>query len=291
MPNVVIVSAAGDQNRAIAERFVAAGWRVTGLTRDPAREALIREVGAEPVTVDPADDAGLEAALGGHDVIVFTSPADYRDGVRETLASRFAKAARRAAIRRAVVNTAAAVIPASGPNAGSLRAVADAFADALPETVVLEPTVYLDNISAPWMINKAITADTLFYPQPAHAHLSWLTHRTLGDFAVAGATRDDAIGQRFEIGGSEAFDGAALAAAFSRAVGRPLRYQPLPLDAFAANLNATFGPPAGDRIAENFRWLEDHPNAMRVDGTAATRLNVKPEPFDDWAARQAWPSP
>lgn len=283
-----VTSATGDQGAAIARAFAAAGWRVIGLTRNPAQAPKVAATGAEPRPVDDEVPPALARALEGADTIVFTSPADYRDGVREGLARRYAEAAARAGVRRAVVNTAASVLPGSGPNALMLTAVMDAFQHALPEFTGLEPTIYMDNLAAPWMVQSALGSGKLRYPVPAHARVSWISHATLAAFALAAATSDAALGQRLPIGGPGALTGADVAAALSTALGRTLAYEAAPLSEFIATLNANFGSPAGERVTENIGWLEDHPDAMNVASDSARLLGVTPEPFEAWAKRQTW---
>lgn len=282
---VAVTGAAGDQAAAIATAFVEAGFETIGLTRDAARAAGVARSGATPMVVDDGDPAALSAALAGCDVLAFTSPADYRDGVREAMAARYAAALERAGVRRVVVNTAGSVFPGSGPNSVSLTAVIAAFEGA-SERVVIEPTIYMDNLAAPWMVDAALSGGTLTYSQPAAARVSWISHRTLGDYAVAAATRAQA-GLSVRIGGPAALDGNDLAAELGRALGRALAYVAGSPEVFARHLNASFGVPSGDRIVESIRWLERYPDAMNVP---AAGLGVTPEPFATWAKRQTWPS-
>ncbi len=289
---IAINSASGVQSKAIAERFLSAQWHVRGLSRDAAKFEAIAMTGVEPVIVDDRDVGSLARALDGAEVLVFTPPAsDMRDGVREALSERYAKAAVQAGIRRVVVNASEHVIDGAGASAAALKHCEEIFFAAIPETIALEPTVFLDNLTAPWVAN--FTNDIMSYPKPSHAQVTWISHKTLGDYVVAAAMirsdTENIWGQRFKIGGADTFDGPALATALGKAISRPLVYEAQSLDAFAANLNTAFGEPTGDRVAETYIWIEKHPGAMRVDDRAEKLFGVTPEPFADWAARQSWP--
>jgi len=137
--------------------------------------------------------------------------------------------------------------------------------------------------------NCAVVNDgVLAYPAPEGAPISWLSHKTLGDFFVAASEHDEAAGQTYHVGGPEALTSADLAGVLAERLGRPVTYSRIPLEGFAAGLNAAFGPPAGDRIASIYQQLEAHPQAMDAGQTAAHVLDVRAESFADFAARNDW---
>ena len=106
---------------------------------------------------------------------------------------------------------------------------------------------------------------------------------------VAGVIdRPASVGQTYDIGGSEALSGQALADILSAPVGRPLTYQALDLDQFAAGLNGAFGAPTGDDVADIYRHLSERPDALARDTSPWTEIGVEPESAAAWAARQTW---
>jgi nucleoside-diphosphate-sugar epimerase len=60
---VLVAGATGAIGRPVVRRLVAAGHRVSGLTRSPAKMALVKELGATPVLADALDAGWLEAAV------------------------------------------------------------------------------------------------------------------------------------------------------------------------------------------------------------------------------------
>jgi uncharacterized protein YbjT (DUF2867 family) len=283
MTRAVVTGAAGAQGAAIAEAFRRAGYEVVGLTRRPAPDR------PDLTAADTGDEDALARTLEGSDVLAFTSPIDHRPGERETLATRMARAAERAGVRRVVVNTAGAAPDGlDRPVANALRTVRQTFMEAAVPSAVIEPTVYKDNLLQPWAL-QALADGVLAYPALRQARISWISHASLGAFAVAAAERAVPGGRVFEIGGPEALTGDDVAERLSRAIGRPVRYEETPLDAFAAGLNAAMGAPAGDDIADYYRHLAGHPDALKRDGSAAAELGLRPEPMAAWSARQVWP--
>jgi uncharacterized protein YbjT (DUF2867 family) len=144
----------------------------------------------------------------------------------------------------------------------------------------------MDNLVAPWSL-PGILAGTLAYPASAGTRIAWLSHRSLAEAVVAAATAD-AAGRSIRIGGPEALSGTDLAAIIAAHLGRPVGYRQIPLEGFAAGMNAAFGAPAGDRIAELYAHLADNPETLADGAAGMAGLGVRPETFAAFVARSRW---
>lgn len=280
MPEVIaVLNAGGAQARAIARQLGAAGYTLRRLSRS---------AGPDLTRVDPESLDSLTAGLAGADGVVFTLPQDYRPGVRDAYAERVARAAEAAGVRRIVLNTAGPVYEDSDePVAVDLRRLRGVVQGGAVPVVTLQPTSFLDNLVEPWAAAPIVNDGVLAYPTPAGAAVSWISHDDLGRF-VAAAFRTDVTGRVFDIGGPEPIDPQRLTSAIGAALGRTVRYQEVPLESFAAGLNAAFGPPAGDHIAGLYRAMQTRPDAMARDPDGWAELGVQPESVEAWAARQPW---
>ncbi len=272
MPHVSLTGLGGAQQTAIAAAFRDAGWTVSGTSRTAQ--------GAHRANLETGE--GLDAVFAGADVVVFTIPQDYRPGSTLRMANAIATAARNTP--RVVLNAASRIVPSDLGVFANMRAVRDALSS-LP-LVTLEPTVYMDNLLAPWSL-PAILSGTLAFPTPPEVAVSWMSHRTLAQAVVAAATAPF-LGQSIRIGGPAAITGAQMAARLSSHLGQPVAYAPIPLPDFAAGLNAGFGAPAGDRIAELYAHLAAHPDMMADGAEGLAKLGVVGESFDSFVARQKW---
>jgi NAD(P)H dehydrogenase (quinone) len=272
MPHVTLTGLGGAQQTAIAAAFSAAGWTVSGISRTAH--------GAHRADLETGD--GLDAAFAGADVVVFTLPQDHTPGRTLRMAKALAQAARNTP--RLILNPASRIEASDLGIFANMRAVRDAL-QALP-LVTLEPTVYMDNLMAPWTL-PAILSGTLPYPAGPEVAVSWMSHRTLGQAVVAAATAP-VLGQSIRIGGPAAITGSDMAALLSKHLGREIAYAQTPLEGFAAGLNAGFGAPAGDRIAELYAYLADHPASMQDGAEGLARLGVTGETFAEFVARQTW---
>ncbi len=284
---VALLAVTGAQQTAIAARFRNAGWQVRGTSRKAALTAH-----GPTLVADPDTGEGLEAALAGADATVLTLPQDHRPGAMPRIAANVAAAARRAGVGQLVLNTAGTIDEqAEGPLFADMRASRQAVRQGGAPWVVLQPTVFMDNLLAPWSLPGIVEHGVLAYPAPEGARISWLSHRSLADYVHAAATRPEAAGRDIRIGGPEALTGEELCARLSERLGRTIRYQRIPLDGFAAGLDQAFGPPAGQRIASLYARLEAEPDAMAGDPASAVILGVTPESFAAFAARHAWSMP
>jgi NAD(P)H dehydrogenase (quinone) len=271
MTTIAITGTGGAQGAAIAAVVHAAGHRVLRVSRGDG--------GYE-------DPKKLAAHLAGVDSLIVTSPIDHREGVREAMMQTIAEASQLAQVKRIVFNSAASIFathdrPVS-KNLANLRSI---LLNGQTPTVVLEPTVYLDNIAAPWAI-EAMKQGILPYPAPRNARISWISHKTLAECAVAAALMPNLPAKiNLRIGGAAAMNGDELAQKIGVVMGRTVSYAESSLEEFASMLNGIAGAPAGDDIADYYRHLRDELNALARETNDATFLGVQPESVESWLAR------
>ncbi|HZG44921.1 MAG TPA: NmrA family NAD(P)-binding protein [Allosphingosinicella sp.] len=282
MNQVAVFHATGAQGHAIAEQVEAAGFAVRRLSG---------KAGPGLTHLHSADEAAIARALDGTSGAVFTVPQDYRDGAREAYAERVVRASERAGLARLVVNMGGPVYEdLDHPISHDLRRNRTIFESGFVSTVVLQPTTFLDNLRQDWAVGSIAQDGVLPYPTPGQARISWISHRSLGDFAAA-ALRAGTPAGRFRIGGPAPLTAFEVAEAIGRAAGRKVSFVEVPREQFAASLNAAFGAPAGDHIAALYEHLATDPEAAAIDPAEWAPLGVTPEAADAWAARHDWRVP
>lgn len=234
MPRVFIPAITGAQSTAIAGALRNAGWDVDGSSRSDAD--------------DPRDRAARA------DVLALTVPQDHSPDAMLKFVDNWVEAAKSGGIGRIIFNVGGTSGPEDAhPFFAELRAMEKRVAESGLHYVILRPTVYLDNLAAPWAA-EGLAAGTIAYPAAPNAEVSWMSHKTLGAWvaAVADGTAD---GETLAIGGPEPLTGDALANEIGAGLGRDLTYQPIPPAGFAQGMNAAMGAPAGDRLASIYAWL------------------------------------
>lgn len=280
----VVTGVNGAQQAAVAQAFADSGWTVRGTARAPDGKA-----GFEVRPADLHDASALRAAFDGADVVAFTLPQIHTPGAMTAMTEAVAEAAAAAGVARLIVNLGG-TMHEDGDDSFSMdlkAARAAALASAAPATV-LQPTVFMDNLLAPWIAPAIVGEGVLAYPAPVAARISWLSHRSLGAMVVATAAQPDLAGRELRIGGPEALTGDELAAILAAHLRRPVAYQRLPLAHFAAGIDQAFGPPAGERLASIYARLDVEPDAMAV--AADGELGVRAETFAAFVER-SFPRP
>jgi uncharacterized protein YbjT (DUF2867 family) len=262
------------------------GFKVRGLSNSGGPSAD----GIETIAVDLTSADNISRSVEGASVVVLTIPQDYRDGVRQRLTETVTAAAAKAGAERLVVNLGGTVFDGyDRPISTVLRDVREIARTGRTPAVSLEPTVYMDNLLAPWSLPSIVNQGVFAYPIRPELKLNWLSHDDLARFAVAAASSSSAIdGKSFRIGGPEAISGLEMARELTSHLGQTVQYAAVPLADFAAALNSKFGAPMGDDIADLYRYLHDNPDALARTPSDWAGLDVKPEAFRTWVARQDW---
>jgi NAD(P)H dehydrogenase (quinone) len=268
MPRAFIPAITGHQSAAVAEALREAGWNVSGSSR--------------------TDQHDLRDAAAGAELLVLTIPQDHRPGAMTGFVGHWVEAAQSRSIERIILNLGGTPGPAEEhPFFADLHSARAQVAQSGVPFVVLQPTVYLDNLAAPWA-RDALDAGMITYPAAPEAPVSWLSHRTLGAWvaAVAGGGAD---GRTIAIGGPKALTGAELAREIGRGLGRDLQYVPVAPSDFAQAMNAAMGEPAGDRLAAIYERHAREPQSMKVDPALAREYGVELEDAAGFAARALLP--
>lgn len=157
---------------------------------------------------------------------------DHNPNAMLTFVDTWVAAARDGGIGRIVFNVGGTPGPEDAhPFFAELRTMEKRVAESGIPYVILRPTVYLDNLAAPWAA-EGLAAGTIAYPAAANAEVSWMSHQTLGAW-VAAVADGKADGETLAIGGPEPLTGDALAHELSAGLGRNLSYQSIPPAGFA----------------------------------------------------------
>ena len=201
MPRVLVTGASGFVGAALIPRLQATGAQVRAFARAPERMAAagVDVGGLEVVTGDAVSGAGLDAALDGIEVAYFLihsmeSAGDVADGFASRdrrAAEAFARAARRAGVRRVVY--LGGLVPdayAASAHLASRLEVEQTLLDAAPEALALRASIVVGARSRSFRFLVRLVERVPVMPLPA-----WRDNRTqpidgrdVLAFLVAGAT-------------------------------------------------------------------------------------------------------
>lgn len=272
MSLILVYGASGAQGRPVAEQLLEAGHRVRLLVRRPDSVADLAARGAEVVRGDLADPDSLRAANANVDGVFLLLP--FFDA-QLLYAAHAIDAASTAGVRRIVWNTTGAIIPVRTGNPGvdlRLDALALLRASGIP-FAALQPTAYMENLLGPWTAPEVAAKDQLAYPIPNSVRLQWISHQDAAAFSVAAFEHLEEGEQLIEICGPETLTGEAMAAQFSAALDRTIRFRPMPPSEFGAVIDKVMGG-GGDAIAAFYESVHDNPAVMStaIDYAALQQL-------------------
>ena len=179
--NVLVTGVTGAIGAALAPRLIAAGHRVRGFARDPARVAVAGL--GDVVRGDAVTGAGLAGALDGIDVAYFLihsmeSAAQTANGgfaaADRRAAAQFASAARAAGVRRVVyLGGLVPREPHLSPHLASRLEVEEALLGAAPEAVALRASIVIGARSRSFRFLVRLVERVPVMPLP-----DWRDHRT-----------------------------------------------------------------------------------------------------------------
>ena len=276
---VLVYGASGVQAGATVDHLLAAGHVPHALTRSEAGAAALQKKGAVPVIADLADKGSIETATTDVDAVAFLVPA-FLDGDGEEIADIAINAAVEACVAMFVWNASGA-ISESETKASILGLIEQS---GLP-SVVLEPTTYMENWLGPWTAPSVVSRNELSYPVLADRKMGWIAASDVGALVVAALERRALAGSRYAVSGIEKPTGPELAALFSAALGRGIRYRTMAPDEMGAVIDEAFGPGAGDNVAEMYRHEQEDPDppAKHHDMTVVLEdLPVRMSTIEDW---------
>ncbi len=299
MTLVAVFGASGRQGMAQVRQLRAAGHAVRAISRSP--DPFLGEVfdDVEVRGADIYDEDSVVAAIQGVDAVFYTHPLRARVGRVEAVAT-IGRAAKRADVARVVWNTSSWIPDKAGDPftyGGNTRAINALWRTGAPATV-FGSVLFMDNLLTNWAFPFIVGEGRYVYPHRADLECSWISLDDVGKFMIAALDRPDLEGAWLNIGGPEALKPPQVAEILTRAVGRPVKYDPSTPAEFGRHLAGAYGDamPAAERavvepsIAAFYEFNNASPlHPFKVDmAPVLARIPIELETMAAWAARQEW---
>lgn len=258
MQRVLVIGATGDQGAAQVLQLQAAGWPVAAAVRQPGDPRVPRGVDCVPLDLQVPES--LMPALEGVDTVFLNLPSASFNDPQWILQGfdNFLDAAVRSGLKRVVFNASLYVGEAeTGHVAHDTRwhIIQRLFASDVDATAVC-PVIFMDNLLRGWALPALRDQQVLRYPHAPDLPVSWICLADVARIMMLLAGDPEAVGRRFVVGGPESLRGEETAAALSRAWGREIRFESLPVAQFAQQMSALFAPDEPSRAARIERDLE-----------------------------------
>lgn len=230
--DILVTGATGQQGGAVARALLSRGHRVKALTRKPDSEAArqLALAGAEIVAGDLADAASVVRAAKDVETM-FLMGNSYEAGMQEETRQGIiaADAAKAAGVGHLIYSSVADADKKTGiPHFESKYLVEKHVVGLGIPYTISAPVAFMENVVAPWSIG-ALSQGTYAFAMPPERVLQLVALADIGGFVAALAERREQVfGKRFDFAGDE-LSGEEQARILSEAIGRPIRYQEIPL--------------------------------------------------------------
>ena len=280
---VLVTGATGRQGGAVVRHMLPKGWRLRALTRNPqshVAQSLARE-GVEIVQGDMEDTTSLARAAQG--VYGIYSVQDFwAVGARREVqqGKNVADAAKRAGVKHFVYNSAGGAERNTGiPHFDSKWEVEKHIRSlGLPATVI-RPAGFMENYYID-QVEIGILKGKLADPIRADKPYQTIATDDIGAFvALAFERPTEFIGKELEIAGSELTNPEA-ARVFSRVLGKPVKFQKLPLLLFRLVL--------GKEFYTMFRWFNEAGFKADIPGLRRAYPEIHLQTLEEWLRNEGW---
>lgn len=284
MRPILVTTPTGQIGARVAERLLAAGVPTRVLVRDPARLAPAVRAGAEVHTGSLDDVDALARALDGVEAAFLLVPPNYDAEDWPTTYRRFgavaAEAVRRAGVRRVVFLSSQGAHRSDLGPVSWLGEIEGALRDAAPDVVALRPAYFFENTLA--ALPTIAGAGTIFGHFAPDLAFPQVATRDIGD--VAARWLQDATWRGHHVAGVHGprdLSMAELAAAAGEALGRPVAYVAVPLEAVGEGLAAAGMTPS---VVDGYLALIGGLARTRFERPEArTAETTTPTEFAEWA--------
>ena len=296
---VCVLGAPADQGQPLVQALLAEGFAVTAGVRRENALADTPFPDLPTVHADITDADSMASAFEGQDAAAFHLPFEF-DRERAALFGRcIAEGAKRAGLRKIVFNTACFVadhdLDLSAHD--GRRDIERALEETGIPCVFIEPVVFMDNQYRIWT-RPLIMRDGIFaYPAKPDLKISWVCLEDVAQAMVGALKTAKADGLHVPLGGPEALTGHEVAERLTEALGRPVRFQSLAPEEFAARMSELVTgsrevQPLSiyDGMARFYAFYNSQPvSPLVVDpDNARELLEVEPTSLVDWAKSKDW---
>jgi uncharacterized protein YbjT (DUF2867 family) len=283
---ILVTGATGKQGGAVARHLLNARRPIRVLTRDASRARHLADDGAEIVQGDMTDRRSLDRPLeGAWGVYAMTTP--FEGGIEEEIeqGATLAEAARDAGVERYVYSSVIGATDRTGiPHIDSKGVVEERIRELGFKATMLRSVFFMENFLASWMWPFIRDGKIPLALKP-ETRLPIVAVDDIGEYGSAAFLRpDDFMGAAIPLASDEK-TGGELAQAWSRKLGKPVEFQPLPLDQLEAIFTPAFGEEFARDFAKMFRWFNSGAQP-RIDIAAnQARWGIRPTSFDEWLDR------
>jgi len=296
---VCVLGAPADQGQPLVAELLKEGFSVTAGVRRADAMATTPFPDLPAVRADITDADAMASAFAGQDAAAFHLPFEFERERAASFGKAIAEGAKRAGLKKIIFNTACFVadhdLDLSAHD--GRRDIERALEETGIPCVFIEPTVFMDNQFRIWT-RPLIMRDGIFaYPANPDLKISWVCLEDVAQAMAKALQTDAANGQHVPLGGPEALLGDQVAENLTTALGRPVRFQSLAPEEFAARMSELVTgsrevQPLSiyDGMAKFYAWYNAQPESPLVVDPQNARdlLGMRHTSHLEWAKSKDW---
>jgi NAD(P)H dehydrogenase (quinone) len=279
---ILVTGAAGKTGKAVIKALAGIGASVRALVRRSEHGAALEALGAAEVAIGSFEDSSaLVRAAAGARAIYHICPNVSRDEV--AYARAVVDAARQNGVERFVFHSVLhPQIEAMPHHWQKMRAEEMLFAAGFKLTI-LQPSAYMQNVLGVW--GGVIERGVFRVPYPVETPLSLVDLDDVAQAAARVLMDDGHAGATYELVGTSPLSQSEVAAALSEALGRNVRAEPEPAEAWEARARAGgMGEYERATLAAMFRYYAAH-GLVGNPNTLTWLLGCPPTSFGSFLSR------
>ena len=287
---ILVFGATGSQQFNVISEGVKKGAEVIAATSSEKSFEKLSQTGATPVLANLADADKINEITKGVDAIAFMIPVSLPnpfDGLQ--YAKNVIDAAKANGVKKIVWNTSGWLESqkVGSPVDDVKLDVLDYLKNSGVDYVIIEPTIYMENMMGPFCAPFIINEKKLAYPTPEAMPIGWIASRDVSAFVVEAIYNNDLKSDSFKISGLENLKGNDLATAFSKGTDEEIVYYPQKPKEFGDILKPMVGEAGANSVAAYYEMLQ---NASEYPSKFNAKMNeilevlpVKMTSLAEWA--------
>lgn len=287
---ILVFGATGSQQFNVIGEARKKGAEVIAATSSEKSFEKLKQAGATAILANMNDANKMQEITKGIDAIAFMIPVSLPnplDGLQ--YAKNVIDAAKANGVNKIVWNTSGWLAPhkIGIPGEDVKLDIRDYLKNSGLNYVIIEPTIYMENMMGPFCVPFVKNEKKLAYPTPEAMPIGWIASRDVSAFVVEAIYNTQLKADTFQISGLENLSGNDLAEQFSKGTGENIVYYTQPSKEFGDILRPFVGEAGAAGVASYYESLQNateyppkfNPNMSEV----LEKLPVKMTSLEQWA--------
>lgn len=287
---ILVFGATGSQQFNVIGEAKKKGAEVIAATSSENSFEKLAQAGATPVLANLADADKINEITNGVDAIAFMIPVSLPNPSEGFQYSKnVIDAAKANGLKKIVWNTSGwlETQKIGSPVDDVKLDVLDYLKNSGVDYVIIEPTIYMENMMGPFCAPFITNEKKLAYPTPEAMPIGWIASRDVSAFVVEAIYNENLKADSFKISGLENLKGNDLATAFSKGTGEEIVYYPQKPKEFGDILKPMVGEAGANSVAAYYEMLQnasEYPSKFNPQmNEILETLPVKMTSLAEWA--------